>query len=755
MYNKIASIILNSGKTTGLSDVFVAQPDALKENLAGKIFVLAEIGGKKTEGRKIWNFLISSLNDNYYNDEKILLRDKIEGLKIENIFEAALTKTNKALGEFLLAEKIKINSLNTHITLGVVYENKLHFSNFGKNRALLFYRRSEQWEIINVEANIPDSPETRHEESFIAAKMPILFSSVISGEIPTGSYFVFTSEALLEYLSGQEMVDIITKLPPIVAAEQIKNVLMKINTYVPFLGVIIKNTAGLVGQETKEEGERNLTAQGSISSLNYTEQKTERMLAPAGLINFSKTFKKISKILKKIATRSSSSKRKIYKPIEDKISQPPLDLGKIRSLNLARSDSFLVKEKIFFKKRTNWFGTGLKKTIFAIPRLFNSSFWKNLGINFKSWLKTLNQKNRLLFVVLAVLIVVFLISLLITRANKRQQAAKNQLNDLVTQIENKQNLIDSHLLYNDEEGSRIILGDTQALLNSLPQKTSTQKNIYERLVAKTQEQEIKIQKIIKIDQAEKVNDLVGLGVESLIFADNKIYGAGDKFIYILTPNSASSSRIDVDGAINLSNPHFDKRGVIYYWNDNKVAQLTLKTKQTGIISISDEVLASGPSAFGFFNSGKNLYILSQEKNQIYRYSCRNNDCASKTDWFKEAVDLSKTSDFFVNAADGRIYVLNSNGAVSKFYTGKKEDYSASAVSPTMTNANKIIVGTNYVYIFEADSKRLVVLALKDGHLMNQYQANALQAPKDLAIDEAGKAAYFLDGEAIYRINLNQ
>jgi hypothetical protein len=77
MYNKISSIILNSGKANGLSDVFIAQPDSLKENLAGKVFIIADIGGKKAEGRKILDFLISSLNETYYNDEKILLRDYV------------------------------------------------------------------------------------------------------------------------------------------------------------------------------------------------------------------------------------------------------------------------------------------------------------------------------------------------------------------------------------------------------------------------------------------------------------------------------------------------------------------------------------------------------------------------------------------------------------------------------------------------------------------------------------------------------
>jgi len=354
MYNKIAPIILNSGKANGLSDVFVAQPDSLKESLAGKIFIIAEISGKKTDGRKILNFLISSLNDTYYNDEKILLRDKIEGLKIENIFEAAISKTNTHLIEFLAEEKIKFNTSTTNLTVGVVYENQLYFSSFGKNRALLIYRHGEQYEIINVEANAADvSPEPEQKDDDRAVfKASSLFSSIISGEIPIGSYFVFSSEALPEYVTNQDLINIITKLPPIVAAEQIKNNLAKINSFIPFLGVIIKNTTGVDNQEIRDEVEENLTAHSSISSLNYTEQKTERMLAPAGLLSFSKIYKGAQRLIKSLRPAVSVIPKKVYRSDEEKNQSMPVpEIGKVKSLNIARADSFLIKEKIFFKKK--------------------------------------------------------------------------------------------------------------------------------------------------------------------------------------------------------------------------------------------------------------------------------------------------------------------------------------------------------------------------------------------------------------------
>lgn len=751
MYNKISSIILNSGKANGLSDVFIAQPDSLKENLAGKIFIIAEIGGKKAEGRKIFDFLIASLNDTYYNDEKILLRNKIEGLKIENIFEAAISKTNKNLEEFLAEEKIKLNPVATNITIGVIYENKLYFAGFGKNRALLIYHHGENFEVINVEANASDVNVVTETSDRAVFKTPALFSSVISGEIPTGSYFVFASEALLEYVSSKDLINIITKLPPIVASEQIKNILAKINSFIPFLGIIIKNTVGIDNQEVREEPEENLTAHSSISSLNYTEQKTERMLAPAGLISFSKLYKGAKQILKNLKPAPKAKPKKIYHADEsDKIDVSAIDLGKVKSLNIARSDSFLIKEKIFFKKKPNIIGQWLGRIFSIVPGLFSPRLWSGLNLNIRNWAGGLNGKNRLLFIVFTAVVIIFLASLGITTWTKKNQAAKNNYNNLIATITEKQGEIDSFLLYGNEEAAKTALIDARALLGYLPKDKKDQLATYNDLEIKLSLLTDKIQKVVRVDSLEKVNDLSGLQISNIVWADAKLYAAGGKMIYGIVPQSSSSTRIEIAGAENLSNPQFDRKSIIYYWDNNKLAQLNLKNNQTTETPVTSDFNADGLTSYKVF--GSSLYLIAKNKNQIYRFALSNNGYAAKTDWLKASADLSKASDLYI---DGSIYVLNLDGKVSKFYLNKPVDYSATAPSPVMTAASKIIVGLKYIYIFEPSSKRLVVLAIKDGHLMNQYQFNSLTQPKDFAIDENNKSAYFLDGETVYRHILNQ
>lgn len=750
MYNKIASLILNSGKASGLSDVFVAQPDALKENLAGKLFVLAEIGGKKADGRKIFDFLISSLEDNYYNDEKIILRGKIEGLKIENIFEAALAKTNRSLIEFLSTERLKLNPSLMNITLGVIYENRLYFSSFGKNRALLIYRRGEEYEIINVEASAADSASQNQERETPAAKAPQVFSSVISGEIPVGSYFVFASEALPEYLSGREMVNILTKLPPVVAAEQIKNVLTKINTFVPFLGIIIKNTVGLAGQEIKEELEENLSAHSSISSLNHTEQKTEQMLAPAGLISFSKVSRRFRGFFK-VFSRPARPKKSYY-PDENRkpAVQPVLDLGKVKSLNMARADSFMLKEKIVFKKSGHSLSSRFHKAISALVTFFRPSSWSHVFAGLANWVKNLNKKNRLLLFALSAVVIVFVLSISITAWNRKQKAEEEGFKAQAAIVEDKENQIDYHLMYNDEDGSRQLLNEAQALLNALPQEKKYQQEVYNRLAQKLQEQGGRIQKIVKVETNNKVNDLSGLNVTNIVWAGGKVYAASGKVIYGLTPNSSSTTRAEIATANSLSNPQSDRKDLIYYQDGAKIVQYNIKTGQSAVTNISAPLdQADGLTSFKIFNSS--LYMVARNKNQVYRYTKDKNGFGIKADWLKESADLSQAADL---AIDGSIYVLNSNGEVLKFYKNKKADYKATPLSPAISQAQKIIVGSQYVYIFDPAAKLIAVLGLKDGHLINQYQLNFTQ-PLDIAIDEAGRAAYVLEGEAVYKVDLNQ
>ena len=756
MYNKIAQIILNSGKAAGASSVFVSQPDSLKENLAGKVFILAEIGGKKSEGEKIINFLISELEENYYNDEKIILRGKIESLKIENIFEAALAKVNKNLIEFLNNQKIKINSSDTSITIGVIYENKLHFAGFGKNRSLLIYRRADGYEIINVETsaeNSVSSPEEHHQganHDENLAKIAGLFSSVISGEVPLGSYFIFASESLPEYLSGREMVEIITKLPPIVAAEQIKNSLLKMNTYVPFLGVIIKNTTDSGGQEIKEPTEEVLTAQNSISSLNSTEQRTEQMLTPAGIISFKKISNLINSIINdwKSKAKNNSAKKANRKTVisENNYHEPAPKKERTAHLNLPSASSFLRPSKIKLKQSSSLLFHNVGKLAKASPALIHKSFWSGLLSSIVSWVKNLNKKNRLLFGGLIIIAVVFTVSITSSINKSRKQKAENEFKALVTQIEEKGSMIDSYLLYNNEDGAAKVLVDAEALIAALPKDTKAQQDKYQTLNANLQVLENKVKKITKVDNLEQITNLSDLGVSDLVFAGGQLYGAGGGNVQAIDFKADKVSATEVNTGGNLSSGKYDDKSAIFYRDGAKIFKFDIKTSKVTVYDLKDYNEADKYSGLNIFNN--NIYLAATVKNQIYKYSGAS--LSTRVDWIKETVDLSKAVDLYI---DGSIYILNNDGSVNKFHLNKKEIYADKALDPVTASASKILGDNNQLYILDAANKRIAIVAKSDGHLMNQYVFSSLSSLNDFALDEDGKIIYLLSGETVYKLAL--
>lgn len=760
MYNKISSLILNSAKSAGLSDVFVAQPDSLRENLAGKVFLLAEIGAKPTEARRIFDFLIESLEENYYNDEKILLRGKIEGLKVENIFEAALTKINKNLTEFLAAEKIKLNPAETNLTLGVIHENKLHFANFGRNRALLIYRHGESYEVINVEANAAEETAPAARDEAAAPKSPKLFSSVISGEVPAGSYFIFASESLPEYLSGREMMAIVTKLPPITAAEQIKNVLSQINNYVPFLGIIIKNTEGLVSleREEEEEDEKPSSAQSSISSLNHTEQKTEQMLAPAGLINFSQLTKRLRKSLRESIPAISLPKparrpQPAAMPAErsEKASMKP-DLGKVRSLGDApvQSSSFLIQEKMFFKRKAHWFTGAFTRLRNALGGLASPQLWMNLGRNFRRWLSSLEPGSRSLMVMLALLVVVFVGSVGYTRWNSERQRSQEEFAALVAAIESQEIAIDARLLYDDEAGAARALIEAQAMLEDLPRARKEQQEKYEELLDRLKAKQQQVQKIVVVGDLEPVNDLAGMDVRHLLVAGERLLAFSPAEVFELTPASASTTRTQIAAASSLADPVYDGASLVYIRDGNRVIQYNPVTRSSLALNFNDQERLGDLAAYHVYQSNRAFYGLSPKDGQIYRFNRSASAFANGSGWLNSPQDFSLAQDLVV---DGDIYVLGSDGQVQKFYLGEPVEYSSAAISPAMNGARKLLASASRLYIFDPSSQRVVVLDKAKGRLLSQYQLGGLERPTDFAVDEAKRQAYILDGDKLYQFEL--
>ncbi len=711
MYTKIAPITINTEKkANGAAKIFIAEPDAVQEQLAGKLFILIEVEAKKSDANKIIDFVVSDINTNYYQNEKLLLREKIEALKIENIFETVLVKANKNLIDFLSKEKLTLSPKGINATIGIIFGNELHFSNIGTNQALLLYKEDtdSRYKMINVERN--DDAKDLGGDNINFKK---LFSSIISGEMPNKSYFIFANESLSEYLFNQELIEIITKLAPLGAAEQIKNTLFKINSFIPFLGIIIKNNLHHEEPENIEDyrqieaarSNNNSRSEVAISNLTTTAEKTEQILSPASVVNTQKVGGFCWRVLKKI--------------------NPFRLLGKLWRLIFKPKD-----------KTANIPTVALNKDTLSLETPKRSS-----------------KTKKVLLIILTITLLAFLTNLIYqkTKTKKTEQAQVSKSYEEV--IKQKENQFESYWLYSDEKSAKSVLEELKTYLDSIPDDKKSQINGYNELLAKYNEQVARSQHITQIEQLKAIADFSTIGgdlsIENIIMIGDKIYASDSskKAIYRLNTKDNVSAVISSDQIKSyLRYPTVSKSGSIYYLDEGQVVVLNPQDEK---LTINKLAPVEGQNLIGLYNYTDKLYTLDKAKSQLYRYVLANNEYPSPESRLKSKFDAAAVNSFTIDDA-GNAYFLKSSGAVQKFY-GTEQKFTLDAVDPALSNPTVIKVLTD-IYILDPANKRLAIFD-KTGKAKKQYKSDQFANLKDFVINEKAKKAYMLTDNLVLELPL--
>jgi hypothetical protein len=739
---KIAPIsIIPNKKSSLLSEIFIAQVDLEKENLAGKLFILIEMEDENSYSAKILNLLIDNLSRNYYQSDKLILREKIYSLKPEHIFEAALAKTNKQFHEFLEEEKIKFPTKNINITAGLLYDNEIFFSNTGKNNVLLIHKVKNEsgepdkdFKIINVTKQTKDEEKNPKQE---------IFSNIINGKIPPQGHFLITNEALPEYLSSKQIIETITTLPPISAAEQIKNILSRINFFIVFSGIIIKNSQSLPAAPRPIS---KTTTSESFLDLSRTENATEKILSPSGM------FKIKNWLLAPLALLFSLKKER-------------------------KNQTIILKDKIYSKRQGKLFNqvkitnflknaiSGVLNIIFYLIKSISdrqkiSSYFQKASDFIKSIItrtKILNFKKKILLGIAVLSLIAVIVNIGIARHAKKIVETNASYQQLVTDIEKKQNQIEANLLYSNDKGAQNLFAELSALLNSFPKDTTEQKKQYEDFQAKFSTQLNEVRKAVVTDNPDVIVDLKNISPDAaadnlnFIPANGNLYAADSKqkSVYIIGVKDKTVTTVaDMDAqvsSLSISTPIGDT--TIAYFNGTTIIELNTAAGQLKSIAITPAGVLSDFIAADSY--GGRLYIINKTKNQIFRFIKSGASYGTPVVWNNEALDLSAAADI---AIDGNVYVLNNNGSIIRLLRGNKTEFSLEQVDPVLQNPTLIKTNesSNFIYIGERKEKRVVVYD-KKGQFIVQYTSSAFDDLKDFSVDEKNKAIYVLNGDKIFTI----
>lgn len=760
MNYKLAQLLLTPGKNANsISEIFVAQIDNHKEFLAGKLFILLEIGKNDSASIKIANFLIDSLNHNYYQSEKILLREKISTLKVEHIFEAALAKTNKNFKDYLDNSKISISNKDINISAGVIHGDAIYLSSANKNKAFLIFpdtgdkkNTADNFSIATNYKIIDIIKQSGKKEKNQKTTEPDdkLFSDVISGEIPAQSYFFITNEALPEYLSKNQIIQTITILPPISAVEQIKQTLANINSYVSFAGLIIKG-ANFTSVSEKKQLPKTPNVRDSIVNLNQTEDTTEQLLAPSGIINVKKWLSLFFGWLGSAnANRAKNSSYSLA--IKDKIfvKRNSVFFAKNNVLKKLKNFFVYIANILFFTFKT--FST--KKDFSAFAKNLKNIFF-NLLLFIPKKILSLNFKSKALLAIVFTALLILLININSQKNKKELSEAENNYSEISSLIEQKQNQAEANILFNNDDGAKKLYDEIKQLMDQLPQKTDEQTKKYSEFEDKYDIFLEKIRRVTRLENLEEIANFSNLSqsanVDNIIFLEKekKIY-AGDssqKSIYILDTEDKLTTALT-----NLEQPYsaflyptfFNDKEIYYYSNNNQLAKVNITDDKLGAINANFDTAAISDLE----NFNNNLYALDSGAKQIYRYTISNSVISTPYSWIQGEADFEKAIDFTI---DGSVYLLVENGRVIKYLRGTKQDFALKSVEPELKNPTKIFTSKdiNSIYILEPEESRIVVFD-KEGFFLMQYQDKSLKNLKDFIVDEKNKTLYILNDNTVYK-----
>lgn len=107
---------------------------------------------------------------------------------------------------------------------------------------------------------------------------------------------------------------------------------------------------------------------------------------------------------------------------------------------------------------------------------------------------------------------------------------------------------------------------------------------------------------------------------------------------------------------------------------------------------------------------------------------------------------------FSFAIDGNIYVLERDGQIAKYGSGKKELFILPFMDSSPTRIEKLWTDTDIssLYIFEPSQKRILVVDKKTRALKDQLTSDMLASAKEFTILPKKKLLLFSNGTTIYQ-----
>jgi serine/threonine protein phosphatase PrpC len=354
------------------------------------------------------------------------------------------------------------------------------------------------------------------------------------------------------------------------------------------------------------------------------------------------------------------------------------------------------------------------------PEFFNDKKENNTNLlnNLKSLkINSLNHTKKMILTIVLAILVVFILSVFFAFNNQQNNKTQTVFNSIYPQAQKKY-----------DEGQSLLSLNQNLAKDSFNQAKTILENGKNQLPQSSKEAKQVLDLLTKINTA--------LGTSANITA-------------------SQAKEIDKSQSLILSS-QIDNQALYFTKKDNGFIGVT----QTEIFSLNQEGAGkktlikndtnwSSPGGLAAYLT--NIYVLDKKQNQIVKFM-QNDSNFTNTNYFSETKpDFSKAVSM---AIDSDVYILFSNGDISKYTKGAIQSYTISGLDKTFSNPTAIFTNadTTNVYVLDKGNSRIVVLD-KNGVYKNQYVAPVIKSAKDFEVLEGSKKINILSSGKIYQIEI--
>lgn len=735
----------------GVAITYEHIPQDVDERNHGSIYAVINVNAPHSDAEQIAELILDAFHGEYYQD---LTRDPLIS------FEAALTRVNEELADATNQGKISwLNNLNA--ILGILSNHEFHITKAGKTEAYL-YRGEKSSHVSNDLGGDTVNPLRT-------------FINIASGELNEGDRVAIVTPGVFFSLSKDELQKYSTEFQPKVAIGHLAS-LLEGGT-----GESSPN-AILILEAISPEAASNETIEDKSDDLWLSEPKKpvkealdasapffKRALiiisaAWAGIMIF--TSEKIIPFVKNIPTlignlidsfnknkSPKSPKEKIFVDTDEAISLKN-DESKIGDLAIDESEEIVAEitpkvtaNEIYIKE-----SIPSNKPKWLKLEKFNFSKAQGAGSQAKKLFKRLFVKRGYALAAAVVVVILLIGGVYLTWQSRENTANEKLANTSFAQAESKYNDGQKAITSGDNKQAAENLREAQKIAESLTKNKFVDKDA-SALLVKINAGLDQAEGIVRAnpDMLADVQKIVGktpLGpylINESLYLINKDNG---NIASVSATSGEVATAIDsptIEGKILAATP-VTRRSVLAFITDKgNIYEFDTKELEMNKQDVAGEI--EKPISMTSYIT--NIYTLDSTNGKIYKRLKTSTGYGRRTDYITDNTNVSNNIGI---ATDSSIYTMGSDGSITKYLAGKKQNYNITNLPFKIDKPNTLFASEGIKNLYITDSGRNSIIVFDDtGKFVSQQVSEKFDNLNGLFVTE--NTGYVSANGLIYKLAL--